>query len=230
MYGQLIFAAPAGALGFWIARKRFVEIHDINPANGDNWLWLLSPQRFAQMKVMREVEDPDTGEQIVFEVDKDWLYSINAESPREAYEVEKYDPVNNVAWVSWSGEVAQIKPRDLRKHQRLVPWIQDTASYVFDQLNILRDFYVEDVRQEAEYLNARQTAVMEEEVMGGMGSTRERLKSRMRDRGNGDLLEGNEASLMDEASESVDNYDPRENQKQQANKRMGKRVDSGDNQ
>jgi len=228
MYGQVFFLIPGGALGFWIARKMFVEIHDINPANGDNWLWLLSPQRFANMKVMREVEDRDTGERLVFEVDKDWLYSINSESPRDAYEVEKYDPINNVAWVSWSGEAEKIEPHELRRHQRLVPWIQDIASYVIDQNSQLKNYYAEDVRYEAELLNAGQTALIEDELHEGMGSTRERLKGRMRDRGHGDLIEGNEAAVVDEVAETIDESDPRENQKQRANERMGKRVDAGD--
>jgi hypothetical protein len=229
VYGILLFTAPSFGFGIWIARKRFIEIHDINPANGDNWLWLLSPQRFANLRVMREVEDKDTGERLVFEVSKDWLYSINKQSPRDAYEVEKYDPVNNIAWVSWSGEAEKIEPHELRRHQRLVPYIQDVASYVIDQYSQLRDYYAEDVRYEAELLNAGQTALMEDEMYEGMGATRERLKGKMRDRGHGELIEGNEAAVVDEVAETIGEADPRGNQKQRSNERMGKRVDTGDN-
>ncbi|QRV16031.1 hypothetical protein JMJ58_03790 [Haloterrigena salifodinae] len=222
LYSHMLVGPIGLLLGFYIAKTKWTELSDVGPAIGDNYLYWLSPDRFSDMDVICEVRNPDVqdnnnpfnnrGEPISYDVPKQWLYSINPDTKRDSYECIEYDIEDNIAKVSWSGELKQLNPSQVRSSKKTIKYVFETSMWAIDRYHKFMDFYAHDVHQEARYMMARQTAIMEEAQMDGLENTRDRVERRMESRNEAEALEGNALETAEELQEQKpDDYELMEN-------------------
>jgi hypothetical protein len=206
MYGQFIFFLPCLIVGIYLARTNWIELSDIDPKLGDNFLYWLTPQRFRDMKVLTEVRKVDNNanrrdDVVTYEAPKNWLYDVNQETRRESYEVVDYDVHENIAYVSWSGELKQLNPSKVRSNQRLISWVFETSIWAIDQWQKLKDFFVAFVQREASYLKARDTAIIEGAQMPEHDGTRQRVEQRLEKQNQAEILEDNQLDKAEKLQE-----------------------------
>ena len=223
MYGQTIFFIMF-LFGMLLAQQRFVELSDVNPINGDLYLYKLSPNRFAEMDVMCRVKFPSQNNNSSFpqsgtekyKVDKSWLFENNKETSKKSYECIEYDMHNNVAFVPWSGQLRKLNPSRFRKTTRDIDYIMDTAIWAIDRYYRAMNDYVKNVQDQLGHLLADKTARLEGAETEGMGEVRERIEDNI-SLPNGVESVDNPLDAADEkhdktGKESLDNSpsDPRE--------------------
>jgi len=206
MYGQFIFFIPTFFVGVYLARTKWIELSDVNPQNGDNYLYWLSPERFNDMKVVTKIRkvDPDSNDRdeiIRYECPKNWLYDINSDTRRESYECINYDIHENIAMVSWSGELKQLNPSKVRSSQRMINYVFETSIWAIDQWSKLKDFFVAFVQKEANYLKARDTAIIEGAQTPDHDGTRERVEMRLERQNEAEILEDNQLEKAERLQE-----------------------------
>lgn len=206
MYGEVIFLFPCIIAGVYLARTKWVELSDVNPRNGDNFLYWLSPQRFAELTVITNVRKFNANaeqrdETITYEAPKSWLYDINTDTRRDSFEVMSYDVDNNICEVSWSGELKKLNPSKIRSNQRMINYVFETSMWAIDQYHKLKDFFVVMVQEEANYLKARQQAIIEEAEMPEYGSTRDRVEQGLEKRNEANILEDNQLGKAERLQE-----------------------------
>lgn len=102
------FAMPAGwSLARSLYTKEFVLISEQNPVNGDQNITHVPPEVFENMAVFSQ-----NGER----KDRDYLKEVYING-KKSYEVDAYDPENNVAVASWT---AGITNSEIRQHQKAI--------------------------------------------------------------------------------------------------------------
>ena len=196
LYGEIIFAMFTFPAGIYMARTKWIELSDVNPKNGDNFLYWLSPQRFNDMRVITHVRKFDTTGQgrdrpIPYELEKEWLYEINEETRRDSFECENYDLEENIAEVSWSGNLKQLNPSKIRSNQKMIQYVQETALWAIDRYIDLIDKFDILAQKRANYLKSRETAVVEGKSTPEKDGTDEWLEEELDRMNQPDLLEGN---------------------------------------
>ena len=170
--------------GMILANQRFIELSDVNPINGDLYLYRLSPNRFAEMDVICRVKFPsrDTSSRYPqsgtekYKVDKSWLFKNNKDTAKKSYECIEYDMHNNVAFVPWSGQLRKLNPSRFRKTTRDIDYIMDTAIWAIDRYYRAMNDYVKNVQDQLGHLLADKTARLEGAETEGMGDVRERIE------------------------------------------------------
>lgn len=214
MYGEFIFFWPCLFVGIWLARTKWIEISDVDPRTGDNYLYWLTPERFRDLTVLTKVRRFDEngniptqkgGNQpgiIEYQAPKSWLYEINEDTQRDSYEVVNYDIHENIAEVSWSGELKQLNPSLIRSRQRVINYVLETATWAIDRYERLKDFFVPFVQKEAQYRKARETAILEgAEMPDDETGTRERVEKRLENQNEAEILEDNQLETAEKLQE-----------------------------
>lgn len=196
---QLFFATTGRKFIKHIQKTQWKELSEIDPIVGDHRLHLLSPQRFAAMDVYRIIET-ENGNRKKIPVGTDVLAKVNEENPRDAYEVKRYFPRENIAYVSWVGEVEEVKPSDYRRHKNVVPFLEEKASYGLDRLGRLEDLFGKLVKERAKTLSARRMAILDGESVEGMDNSRDWLRKELSKHGEEDILGDTELNYDDEVS------------------------------
>ncbi|WP_134672479.1 hypothetical protein [Halorussus marinus] len=208
-YDVVLFIVPVWIIGKWYLKRNGVYLHDIDPKTGDNHTYLLSPTRFADLAVFKKGRDPETGRRLKPKpVEKNRLAENNKDTDRRSYECENYDPRKNAAYLSWEGEKKKVKPSQLRRHDRLVDYLLETTSTLWDRYGNLRDKFTILAQQESRRLNAKQTAQIEGGILEDGENTRDRLDSELQEAGFDDVVEGEERTIEDVVKSSTDEDAP----------------------
>ena len=231
LYGHIMFILVF-FLGMYIAEQQWIELSDVAPKKGDNYLYYLTPPRFRDMTVIAEVKKPDpdktrSDRAITYEVPHDWLFEVNKETKGDSYEVYDYDIHNNVAKVSWSGELKKLNPSKLRQSKNTIEYVMETSMWSIDRYYKFLDFYSHDVLMEARHLLAEQTAIRQNADMEGLGDASDRVESRMESRGEAQALAGDELAVAQDV-EDIDDFDLIE-KKQQKRDTDTNIIDSNEN-
>lgn len=220
LYGELMFWMMF-FVGMHIARQRWIELSDVRPKQGDNYLYKLTPSRFRDMTVLAEVKKPQkenkrkqTGT-ITYEVPSDWIFEINKETKGDSYECYDYDIHENICKVSWSGELKKLNPSQLRKSKNTIDYVMETSMWAIERYQKFLDFYSHDVLMEARYLMSRQTAIRQDADLEGLGGADDRVEQRMESRGEADALSGDELAVAQDLQDTDAEFDLVE-KKQQA--------------
>lgn len=208
-YDVVIFAIPVYIIGKWYLKRNGIYLHDIDPRTGDNHTYLLSPTRFADLDVFKKGRDPESGRPLKPRpVDKKRLAENNKDTDRRSYECEKYNPRDNAAYLSWEGEKKEVKPSQLRRHERLVDYLLETSSTLWGRYGDLRDKFPILVQQETRRLNAKQTAQIEGGLIEDGENTRTRLDRELQKAGFDDVVEGEERTIEDVVESATDEDAP----------------------
>ncbi|QLH78149.1 hypothetical protein HZS55_12915 [Halosimplex rubrum] len=208
-YDVVVFAPVVYIIGKWYLRRNGIYLHDIDPRTGDNHTYLLSPTRFADLQVFKKGRDPNSGRKLKPKpVDKKRLAENNKDTDRRSYEAQKYNPRDNAAYLSWEGEKKQVKPSQLRRHERLVDYLLETSSTLWDRYGNLRDKFTILAQQESRRLNAKQTAQIEGGILEDGENTRDRLDAELQDAGFDDVVEGEERTIEDVVESATDESAP----------------------
>jgi hypothetical protein len=208
-YDVAIFAVPVYIIGKWYLKRNGIYLHDIDPRTGDNHTYLLSPTRFADLEVYKKGRDPESGRPLKPRpVDKKRLAENNKDTDRRSYECEKYNPRDNAAFLSWEGEKKEVKPSQLRRHERLVDYLLETSSTLWGRYGDLRDKFPILVQQETRRLNAKQTAQIEGGLIEDGENTRTRLDRELQKAGFDDVVEGEERTIEDVVESATDEDAP----------------------
>ena len=195
LYGEIIFSVFTFPAGVYMASTKWTELSDVSPRDGDNYLYWLSPQRFAELTVITQVRKFDvSGQQrdrvMTYEVPKDWLYEINKDTKRDSFECENYDIEENICEVSWSGNLKQLNPSKIRSSQKMIQYVQQTALWAIDRYVDLIDKFRILTQKRANYLKSRETAIVEGKGTPENDGTDEWLETELDHMNQPDLLEG----------------------------------------
>lgn len=219
MYGEIMFWFVL-FIGMYLAKQSWVELSDMSPPKGDNLLYNLTPTRWRDTEFRAEVQKPDpdstrADKTIEYEVPRTWAYEINKHTKGDSYEVYNYDVHDNVAYVSWSGELQKLNPSKLRESKNTIDYVMKTSMYAIDRYYKFLDFYSHDVLMEARYLFARRIAIREDADMEGLSETSDRVEQRMESRGEADALSGDELAVAKDIDDDDMDYELLEQKKEQ---------------
>lgn len=148
-----------GVANYYLKRKGYY-LHDIDPVVGDMDFapWLLSPKRFADMRVFKRMMDDDGNLHIV-EIDKKRLLEVNRNSSRRSFAVSEYDPYKNICFVV----MEDVDPSALARAEK--KFMQ--AEFFRSIAKAIQDDVWGLVKRQARKLEAVKTARVEGELMEG---------------------------------------------------------------
>lgn len=120
--GGVLAAYPMWRLIQTLWDDEAVRLVELDPRSGDLSVWALTEERFSRLTVLdhqaRE-QDPST-----------FLNDLRLGSGELAYEIDAYDPEENVAVASW---MAGVRNREIRRHERALDYIKKQLSVEADK-------------------------------------------------------------------------------------------------
>jgi hypothetical protein len=144
--GASAFAAPFAALtGFKLARalySRETVLLSIQSAeSGDQKLLHIAPERFADIEVRTHND---------VERERSYLHEVTING-RRAYEVDRYDPEDNLAVASWQAGVSNSEiRRDRKQIERIKTDLEEEADKAMELLANHPDILREQTREVAD--------------------------------------------------------------------------------
>lgn len=153
-----------GLVTYWVAKyflkRKGYYLHDIDPVFGDLDFapYLLSPKRFADMRVFKRMMDDDGNERVV-EIDKKRLLEVNRSSSRQSFAVSDYHPYKNYCFVV----MEDVDPSALARSKKRILQAEFFRSIV----KAIQDDVKGVIKRQARKLQAESTARLEGELMEG---------------------------------------------------------------
>jgi hypothetical protein len=159
-YNVVILGIITYYIGVWFLKRKGIELEDIDPAVGnlDFASWLLSPKRWADLRVFKKMVDDDGNEHDV-EIDKKRLKEVNHNSVRKSYAVSDYYPRKNVCFVV----MEDVDPSELARAEKKF----QQAEFFRSIAKAIQDDVWGLVKRQARKLQAESTARLEGELMEG---------------------------------------------------------------
>jgi hypothetical protein len=149
--GSVVAWRVGGKLASEIHETETVTLVELNVYNGDARIIQLAPERFRDVTVVNHHWDP--GEEPMEDaiVGRERLHEISINGTR-AFEVDKYDPVLNVAVGSWQMDRASIDlRRDHEQIEQIKTEMEDQIDTVYEVLSrehtIIRQAVMEQVSE-----------------------------------------------------------------------------------
>lgn len=179
-------AAPSLWLGWRLAKELYepdnVLLSVQNPANGDQDLVWLAPERFDALEVLNHNDKKR---------DRGFLHEVLVNG-RRAYEVDRYDREENVAVASWQAGVSNSAiRRDRSEIKRIKTSLEQEADKALELLANHPDI----LRQQAREVSNRLVKVAEGVEVPQGGNLHERLSDLLEEADpSEDLLEGTESN------------------------------------
>ena len=159
-YDVVILGIITYYIGVWFLKRKGIELEDIDPAVGnlDFASWLLSPKRWADLRVFKRMRDENGNEHIV-EIDKKRLLEVNHNSVRKSFAVSDYYPKKNICFVVMEG----VDPSELARAEKKF----QQAEFFRSIAKAIQDDVWGLVKRQARKLQAESTARIEGELMEG---------------------------------------------------------------
>lgn len=159
-YNVLILGIITYYIGLWFLKRKGIELEDIDPVVGDLDFasWLLSPKRWADLRVFKKMVD-DKGNEHIVEIDKKRLLEVNHNSVRKSYAVSDYHPRKNVCFVV----MEDVDPSALARAEKKF----EIAEFYRSIAKAIQDDVWGLVKRQARKLQAESTARLEKELMEG---------------------------------------------------------------
>lgn len=129
-------------------------IRAVNAKNGNGGTWQLGSKMWSDLDCVWKF-NTEEGRTVEKEVSKDWMIPIHLNELGAAFEVEKYDPVTNTAYVTYLGKSRSLNSSEIRYIENIVPYLLEELSRQVDEADrkraLIRPTVEDSVRDLANY-------------------------------------------------------------------------------
>jgi len=190
-YVTFLFIAVVWMIGRYYLRRNGYYLHDIDPTIGDLDYapWLLSPSRYADLRVYKRLSKSESSPTQIVEITKKRLKEINQNTSRTSYVVSHYDPKENICFVT----MEEVDPSKLSRSGKL----SEVAEYYRSMYQVLSDEVWHWAKKWGRQLKAIDSARIEGELMEGAHNKDEWMRQDLSETDHEEIVTGKKTVEQD---------------------------------